>query len=205
MTCTSIVGACVAVVSVSTLPALAAAPMQTSGIYMNAGDYAERRLSLEGDCQSASHKLELHDVWHKPYLEITDDGEKRRYDKSVVYGVRTCSGREYRFVGNGEYQIHEPGPIAVYTFLVPAGRHGRRRRYFFSVGPSGTVLPLTRDDLKRAFPDNPTFQNALDRTFKSDGQLTRFDILHKTFVVNRLLKASTERECSPGTYTLEPC
>ena len=192
MRCTSIAGTCVAVVALSTLPGLAAAPMHTSGIYMNATDYAERRLSLEGDCQSASQKLELHDVLRKPYLDITHGGEKRRYAKSVVYGVQTCSGREYRFVGNGEYQILEPGPITVYTFR-PAGRR-RRRRYFFSVGPSGAALPLTRDSLKRAFPDNPTFQNALDRTFKSDSTLTRFDESHKMFVINRLLIASTSTE-----------
>jgi len=61
------------------------------------------------------------------------------------------------------------------------------------VGPNAEVLPLTLRNLKNAFPDNHSFHDLLDMTFKNDANLNRYDEFHKMFKVNRLLAASIER------------
>ena len=197
----SIVVTLIATAVLSTAAAIAAAPAQTSGIYLSAADYTERRLSLEGDCTSAAHKLEQHNIVHKPYIEITHGTETRRYAKSELYGFRACDGREYRFVENREYEILESSPIAIYTIQVPAREakdlardRPTTRLYFFGAGPAGEVLPLTRNNLKRAFPDNHTFHDALDQMFHSDEELAQYDDFHKMFKINRLLIASTSTD-----------
>ncbi len=78
-----------------------------SGVYQTASDYKDGRLAFEGECGSKAHKLELHDVLNKPYIDVTHDTEKRRFQKSDLFGFRACDGRDYRFGANREYRILE--------------------------------------------------------------------------------------------------
>ena len=48
-----------------------AANSRISGIYLTAADYEATRLFLQGVCGSGAHKLELHDVLNKPYIDVT--------------------------------------------------------------------------------------------------------------------------------------
>ena len=49
----------------------ALATPRTSGIYLTAADYKDGRLAFEGDCGSKTHKLALHDVLNKSYIDVT--------------------------------------------------------------------------------------------------------------------------------------
>ncbi len=186
----STISDCIAVVAlvVSAAPAVAQAP--TSGIYRTAADFAAQRLSWEGDCRSSSHKLKLHNNLVRPYVDIENEKETKRLLKMEIYGARTCSGREYRFADNRDYEVRERGPIPIYTFRVRAGKYGRPLVYFFSAGSDGTVQQLKMDNLRRAFSDHPTFLEAIDKTFSSDNELHRFDASKKTFAINGLWLAS---------------
>ena len=164
-----------------------------SGVYLTVMDYLDDRLSLDGDCTSKNYKLELHDSLIGPFIHVTIGTDRQRYEKRDLYGLRACDGRPYRFIDSHEYEIRESQPIALYTLLVRGGRH-RIRRHFFSIGPAGAVVPLSRKNLKKAFPDNVFFQNAIDRTFHDDDELLRYDDSAKTYLVNRLWLASTSRE-----------
>jgi len=75
---------------------------KTTGVYLTAADYEAGRLSFEGDSKSKGHKLEMHDVRNKPYIDVTHDSAKQRYAKSDLFGYRAKDGRDYRFVGNLE-------------------------------------------------------------------------------------------------------
>ena len=168
-----------------------------SGIYLTAADYQNRRLTSESDCNAPGHKVELHDVLRKPFIDVTHDGETRQFLKSEVYGFRTCDGREFRFVDNKEYQILEALGLSIYSVDLPA-REGKDlargratvREYFFSVGAAGPVVRLTRENLKRALPDNHRFHDSIDQMFTSDEDASLYDAFHKMFKVNRLLIAS---------------
>ena len=166
---------------------------RTSGIYLSAADYDNRRLTAEGDCGSKAHKLDLHDVLNKPYIHVTHEGERQRYAKNDLFGFRACDGSDYRFASSLEYRIVETRELFIYTretyVTVGKSRHVVID-YSFSVGSGGKVLPLTLDNLKWAFPDNHAFHDSLDQMFGGGQDLALYDQFHKMFKVNRLLIAS---------------
>lgn len=168
---------------------------RTSGVYTTAADYESGRLTFEGDCGSKAHKLELHDVLNKPYIDVTHESEKRRYLKSDLFGFRACDGRDFRFASRLEYQILEAKELYIYArdFSVSQGKTSRTvHEYYFSVGASGLIQTLTLENLKQAIPDNHKFHDSLDATFGSGQSLAWYDEFHKMFKVNRLLIASRE-------------
>src|ERR687885_599424 len=89
--------------------------------------------------------------------------------------------RNYRVVGNDRYQVIEAKALYIYTLDVIVRKGASEKAYFFSVGPNGDVLPLTILNLKKAFPDNHTFHDLLDMSFKHDSDLTKYDVFHKMF------------------------
>jgi hypothetical protein len=173
---------------------ITAADKTTSGIYLTAEDYQNGKLSFEAAAGSP-HKLELHDVSDKPYIHVTHGNETQAFEKSQLYGFRDSEGRSYRFVRNQEYQILEAKELYIYSVgsaqdLKSRAAIATAPGYHFSVGASGTALRLTRDNLKKAFPDAHRFHSSLDRTFKGDSELSQYDKSRKTFTVNRLLSES---------------
>jgi hypothetical protein len=59
--------------------------------------------------------------------------------------------------------------------------------YFFTSKSSDVLQPLTKDNLKKAFPENHPFHDALDATINSDKDLTSYDSFHKMYKINWLL------------------
>jgi len=60
-------------------------------------------------------------------------------------------------------------------------------RYFFTTANSDVLQPLTKDNLKAAFPANHKFHDALDAACKDDKDLYEYDSFHKTYKVNHVL------------------
>lgn len=169
-------------------------PTTASGIYQTATDYQKENLSLSVDCRSTRHKIKLHDFLNKPYLEVIHASKKYRFKKAEVFGFRTCDGQRYRFYNNEEYQILENKTLTIYQRLVNGpGLSGKGtqavRKYFFSAGTTSAILPLTKNNLKEALPQQHTFHNTLDAQFSTD-DVTAFDDFHKMFRVNHLLQSS---------------
>lgn len=61
-------------------------------------------------------------------------------------------------------------------------------KYFFTTTSSDELQPLTKTNLKKAFPENHPFHDALDATFKEDKELTLYDNFHKMYKVSWLIK-----------------
>jgi hypothetical protein len=181
-----------AVVLLSGAGTVEAGPQKTSGVYLTADDYKNDRRSFEGECSSQTHKLELHDVLNKPYIEVTHESKKQRYQKNELFGFRACDARDYRFASNREYQILESKELYIYVREVVTGGKVFRtiRTYYFSPGAGGPVLALTLENLKQAFPDNHRFHDSLDLTFGAGQTLAEYDEVYKMFKVNRLLIGS---------------
>ena len=170
---------------------------RTSGVYLTAADYENSELRFEGDCGSKTHKLELHDVLNKPYIDVTHESQKRRYSKDELFGFRDCEGRDYRFASKPEYQILEAKELYIYSrdLTVNQGRTNRTvREYYFSVGANGQIKALTLENLKQTLPQNHRFHDWLDATFGAGQNPAEYDEFHKMFKVNRLWIASNERE-----------
>ncbi len=187
--------AALAVLAFSSAGTAQVAPQKMSGVYLTADDYKNGRLSFEGDCGSKAHRLELHDVLHKSYIHVTHETDKRRFAKSDLFGFRACDGHDYRFGSNLEHRILETRELYIYAREVYVS-HGRGRHtvqgYFFSAGADGPVLALTLANLKKAFPDNQKFHEALDAAFGARQKLSEYDESQKMFKVNQLLIASRE-------------
>jgi hypothetical protein len=189
----SVAGAIFAAVAFSAATSGQAASRRMSGIYLTATGYKDGQLAFEGDCGSKSHRLELHDVLHKAYIDVTHETEKRRYEKSDLFGFRACDGRDYRFASKLEYQILEAKELYIYAREISIS-HGKgshtAREYYFSAAADAQILALTLENLKQAFPENHRFHDSLDATFGAGQALAEYDELHKMFKVNRLLIAS---------------
>ena len=64
--------------------------------------------------------------------------------------------------------------------------------YFFTTQSSDVLQSLTKDNLKKAFPENHPFHDALDATFDSDKDLIVYDSFHKMYKVSWLLKENNK-------------
>jgi hypothetical protein len=175
---------------------------KTSGIYLTATDYAQAKLTALGECNedSQKHKLEVHDLLNKPYIDVTHDGEHQRHAKADLFGYRSCDGLDYRLIGNLEYRILEARELYIYTHEVPArlGKGTARGQseladYFFSVGAEGPVQPLTVPNVKKAFPNNHRFHDSLDAAFGWWTGPEQYDDFHHMFRVNHLLETADAR------------
>jgi hypothetical protein len=110
----------------------------------------------------------------------------------ITAPLTAADARNYRVVEGRQYQILEAKQLYIYSLDVLVRKGAMERSYFFSVGPTGDIKPLTIANLKNAYPNNHRFHDNLDMAFKNDAALTRFDEFHKMFKVNRLFEASEQ-------------
>lgn len=97
------------------------------------------------------------------------------------------------------YTVVNPGePITIYKYVhkahSPKEAEKYAPKYFFVTGSGGVLQPLTKAGLKKAFPGNHAFHDALDANFKADGELTAYDDFHKIYKINRLYNNSVAKQ-----------
>ena len=177
---------------------------RTSGLYPTSIDYRNGQMGFEGTCGSKSHKLELHDVLDKPYIDLTHRAQKQRISKALLFGFHGCDGYDYRFASNLEYRIVEEREAYVYLRETYRAKLGTVSRYYFSAGPDGQLLPLTAANLKQAFPQNQILRASLDLTLDTHQKLEQYDKDHEMFEVNYLLKASHAQGLDKSQTTTMP-
>jgi hypothetical protein len=88
--------------------------------------------------------------------------------------------------------LNKEGAITIYKYQhlshSPKETEKYAPKYFFTSNSSDILTPLTKENLKKAFPGNHAFHDAIDATFKSDKDLTSYDTFHKMYKVNWLLQ-----------------
>ena len=93
---------------------------------------------------------------------------------------------------NGYTRLNNDGVITLYKYIhashSPKEAEKYKPKYFFTTPSSDVLQPLTKDNIKNAFPDNHPFHDALDATISSDQDLTMYDTFHKMYKLNWLLK-----------------
>ena len=88
--------------------------------------------------------------------------------------------------------LNSKEPIIIYKYAHPA--HSAKEAdkyaptYFFTTSASDALQPLTKMNLKKAYPNNHPFHDALDANFKEDKELNSYDDFHKMYKINWLLK-----------------
>lgn len=121
---------------------------------------------------------------------------ERQYTRADVFGFRACDGTDMRFVRGDNLRIIRAPPLYLYEreYQISMGKSGWRRatEHAFSTSARDSVRPLTVDALKRAYPDNHRFHDLLDRAFRSNEELIRYDDFHREYRVARLLRETLD-------------
>lgn len=91
------------------------------------------------------------------------------------------------------YTVINPGePITIYKYVhashSPKEAEKYAPKYFFTTSSSDALQELTKMNLKKAFPQNHPFHDALDANFKEDKELINYDDFHKMYKVSWVYK-----------------
>lgn len=91
------------------------------------------------------------------------------------------------------YTVINPAeqPVTIYKYVhkahSPKETEKYAPKYFFVTKSSDVLQELTKENLKKAFPENHAFHDALDAGFTTDSALPDYDSFHKMYKVNHLL------------------
>ena len=168
-------------------------PKTPSGLYLTAEDYQNGKLTLP-NTYGKSHKIRLKDFWGSRYLEVEHEGQKYRFHKDSIYAYQDDKGKVFRFFKNysNEYRLLENKSLAIYS-MTETDTRGKGAKwvtlYFFSTSLKESIVPLTMENVKNAFPDNHKLHDELDKYFKKDQELTMYDNRHKAFRINHILES----------------
>jgi hypothetical protein len=92
---------------------------------------------------------------------------------------RYADGRQYKLLNPCE-------EILLYRYEEKSGKWITYSHYYFSKDLDSPILKLTKENLKGIYFDDFEFHKKLDEIFSNDSQLSRFDGLYNTYVVNWL-------------------
>ena len=164
---------------------------ESGGIYKTAYDCQQNKLSYTlNDNRKDKIKSEL---FKESKLKVVCNGKTYVLDKNNTYGYKNPDGEVFRFVNNNEYKVLNPGEslmLYVFEYIANSSKGSFRTHmdYFFSPDVSSDPQPLTKENLKVAFPNNNKFHDALDVNFKTDQDLIAYDRAHKMFELNKIYK-----------------
>ena len=125
-----------------------------AGIYLNASDYMDHKLSFEIDCNNVKHAIRLHTVlFDGAYITLAHNGVKQRFLKKDIYGYADCN-KTYRFYKNSAYCIERTDGIYVYSQEEYISQYKSPSKvvhhYYFSTAPGSEIIPLSPGNLKDA-------------------------------------------------------
>lgn len=163
----------------------------SSGIYLTAEDFSNKKLTYAVDCRKEKHKIKLNDFFMKSYVTVIHNGVSYDLNKSDIYGYKSCDGRIIRFLGKKELSLLNVGEaIAIYRYDVAKPPRGKTNvtNYYFSKDAKSPVLQLTMSNLKTSFSDSPSFVEEVEQLFKYNTELAQYDALHKMYKLNWLLQ-----------------
>jgi hypothetical protein len=91
------------------------------------------------------------------------------------------------------YSITNPGdPITIYKYVhaahSPKETEKYAPKYYFVTKSSDVLQVLSKENLKKAFPENHAFHDALDVNFKEDAELINYDSFHKMYKLSWIYK-----------------
>ena len=123
---------------------------------------------------------------------------KVRIAPDSIWGVVSDKGRTTRIFRGAEYRLEHADTLCLYTSAVGVGTTGPARgvagtKYYFSVGLTGLIFPLTTPYLREQYAaSNPGFVAALGKlTFNAS--LSDYDRKAGLYRVTRMYRESTLR------------
>ncbi|HEY1114765.1 MAG TPA: hypothetical protein VGE66_14445 [Chitinophagaceae bacterium] len=172
----------------------------SSGIYNTVDDYLNHKLTYPVNYKLEKQRIKEHLFLQASQIKVKHNGQTHVLDKNNLYGFRNSRGHDFRFVGDRVYRIMNAGePIILYKYGEPgrdpaAKASTEMNRYYFSINETNSPVSLTRENLKKSFPGNTKFHEALDKKFTGDYDLARFDKANNTYMIITLLKDSMSNQ-----------
>ncbi len=167
---------------------LAFGQIDSSGVYLSLDDFKLRKLAYAINCKTEKHKIKKTNLIDHEFIKVIHNDRAYALKKNEIFGYLDCKVGTYRFIDRKTYFILNPTEdILIYRHEV---RQPKRTgtHYLFSRGLDNPPLKLTKENLKEAFSDNAEFKKKIDKVFKKDTQLTRYNRPHKIYAINWLLK-----------------
>lgn len=186
----------IAVIAISfTLATNSSAQKDSSGIYKTADDFKQKKLSFAINYRTEKHMIKDNILFHGAEIKVVHEGQTYKLDKNRTYGYKSSKGEVFRFVGDKEYKVLNPGEsLMLYDYTHPSsatkGNFHFISDYYFCTDASSTPQALTKENLKKAFPNNHKFHDELDATFNNDEGLASYDNFHKMYKLNHILGMS---------------
>ena len=165
----------------------------TAGVFRTADEFQRGVLADPVACAVNGERINAGTSKGQAYIDVRHGTRKARYSETDAYGFRDCGDRDVRITSGRQYFILETRHIQVLRVdqwrvsgkaLVP------QPAFYFSVGASGAIQPLTLENVKRAFPENHAFHDKLDALFSGGGDPATYDRFHGMFAINHLLDST---------------
>ena len=161
----------------------------SSGVFLNSGDYMNNKMAYEANCAKgkSTTTIHVHDFfWNESYVSVTNNAGKVKLKKSSIFGYRNCNNQTYRFYNNSEYLIAETTGIYIYTQkrIVQVGKsYTTQTDYYFSTAANTEILPLTVANIQNTFRNNQKMMDLIDLYFRNEA-ITAYNEQEKQFKIN---------------------
>jgi hypothetical protein len=168
---------------------LSNAQKQSSGLYLTYNDYLSHKLSYTAD----ANKLVLHEFIGISKITVISNGKKTTIPKSEIFGYRDSQGNDYRFSNNKSYQVIDTTAFYIYSYdkLTQQGKGLKPTKvYYFSKKTGDEILPLTSENIAKAFPKNPKFRYMVEVAAKADIKLDAYDNVSNEYKIKELYAES---------------
>ncbi len=169
------------------------AQLNKSGIYMSADDFISGTLTLGANCNDEKYKIKINSFLNSSYVTVTYQGKKHNFNKADIFGYKDCSLKVFRFFKGEEYQIINEKTIYLYTqrqIQNESKSSNVETHYYFSTEFNASILPLTINAIKKAFPDNHVLHDMLDSRIKNDSELVKYNNHNKSYELVHLIDES---------------
>jgi len=160
----------------------------SSGVYMSAVDFTNKKLTYGINCKTENHKIKLNIFFNRDYITVIHEGNKYNISKDSVFGFKTCNGSSYRIADKIDYTIlNADDNLLLYEFIpMSAPKNPQPPVHKFSKGADGPMLDLTIENVKNIYPDNHLFHDEIENIFRSNSSLLSYDRYHKQYKLVRL-------------------
>jgi hypothetical protein len=160
----------------------------SSGVYMSAVDFTNKKLTYGINCKTENHKIKLNIFFNRDYITVIHEGNKYNISKDSVFGFKTCNGSSYRIADKIDYTIlNADDNLLLYEFIpMSAPKNPQPPVHKFSNGADDPMLDLTIENVKNIYPDNHLFHDEIENIFRSNSSLLSYDRYHKQYKLVRL-------------------
>lgn len=167
-----------------------------AGIYLTAEDFENEKISCT-KIEKYKYRLKVNNLFRPNTIKVIIGDTVFKFSKDSIFAYRDNEKNTYRLYNRNEYQIlnsHEH--ILLYGLTVPIHAKGFQTAtsFYFSAGSHSNIFPLSKINLKKAFPSEATFHELIDMYFTCDAQLMSYDTFYKVFKINRIYELNKKNK-----------